>query len=285
MFRHLLLCLKNPDTVDKTAYKRRITFYPHILKTGKPVCVCDDGVDRLNGLLDAMLKRRGWADKFSRYYLSECLRDLLVIAFDEANAPTSERRFTDLITELDAYNTEYIIYIPVIGFVLQVSTLRLGNVTFSFMNDRRLTAVVHNRVTHLTHLFSQPPYQQERMSRATVTHLEKSRLGDLKDKVCAEYRAVGDPHFVGERAQRETRLALEALSFGLLGSRVGEAQFIGLEGEVVDDRRSVFAIAADGQRGIDTSLAVGKMGNYQITRRNWALLKKHGLGGLSLILA
>jgi hypothetical protein len=166
----------------------------------------DSASHSFRNLVSKLSKRREFRDRFSEHYIQNLLARLLWSARN-AGADETRRLLDSMCNELDTFDIEHTVYIPIVGAYLAVDELPLGRVVL------RKTDQVE--VAHIVELAEPTPanldIDDEKDERKARRQRELSKR--LGGKTCAVMTIVAEPRRALERATEETRRALELLMF------------------------------------------------------------------------
>ena len=140
-------------------------------------------------------------DKFTESSLEDFIDELLVSAVIGRTKEEILNELNSILSRIENYNSEVLVYIPIEGLKLQFDNLKIGEITFKKISQNSILKIAgHEAET---------------------------------DWLFAEFRAVAEPPRALERAQKEAEFAMDILRYALasLGNS-NERYAIGLEGEV-----------------------------------------------------
>lgn len=174
-----------------------------------------EGVQRRRDLTRQALRYGNWGRKFSPDYLAGRLRDIIEIHATEG-ADQAREAFRGLVAELDSYDEQHIVFVPVFGIQIPDSPSRtVGGI------------VMHQ---------SSPDFLQRLASEDRVTTAYIQRQTDAE--VWAEILVAAEPGYAVARAEELCGPVVDVLRFWMACmTKTGTPCAIGLQGDVVTTER------------------------------------------------
>jgi hypothetical protein len=164
------------DDPDTFAHARWWEFDGH-----PTIGIAGEAAQELQSIVEKLASRSEWTERFSVEYLDSRLVIILVAAHRQGR-DEAVRLLDEFVDELESFATEQRVFIPISGLVLMVPELKVGRVTIRKGTPAGISA--------------------------------ESEVGKyLADRVHAEFQVIAEPIKAGEHGSRETRRALEALTF------------------------------------------------------------------------
>ena len=195
--------------------------------------------EEFTSLVNQLMKRVGWESRFGRRFVENVL-DAQV--FGERNL-FSEEDLLKVIAELDSYDSEWTVYLPVEGLKIKQS-LALGNVVFRPVTRTLLLRLRKKGKERILATLNSEEHKKASIKRY-FSDLEKY----FTDGSCAEYIVVAEPVRATERAAFETNRALELLRLAIpwIAGRASD-EFalqtqVGLQGDSISSTRYSLALS------------------------------------------
>jgi hypothetical protein len=192
--------LPDKDSVNWRSFGRdEINFY-----------LIGDNLDTYNNLLEDLLVKEKWGEKFSEEYVDKVLQDgsfnILKYGIEKAR-----EYFVKTCSELETYSTKQIVYIPLGGVEMHdVENFSLGRIQF-----KRITKTILEEILEATQTILRKtrhsPEEQELFIQESNENLSKEFSG----KICAVYQIVAEQTRARELAEQETQLALDLLRYSI----------------------------------------------------------------------
>jgi hypothetical protein len=202
----------------------------------------DDGGEKLTKVVDELLYRKGWSDKFSEDYI----RKRFSKAFDKVASTCSAepvvKALGALVTEYEGYTKEWTVILPLIGIQMEMDELLFGKVKLVKMVGETADKF-EKRHTHLVMQTKHTPEEKQ----ARIKQFAKIEWSEIKDRACAVLTVVAEPHRAAELTIEYARAAIDILRLAILFMQDDHDMqaMIGLHGEVSEGRRTVFSITSD----------------------------------------
>lgn len=141
-------------------------------------------------------------DKFTESTLESWIFELLVSAVIGRAKEEILNELDSILNNIENYNNEVLVYIPIEGLKLEFDNLKIGEIIFKKINQSSFLKIA-------------------------------GLYGAETDWLFAEFRAVAEPYRALERAQEEAEFAMDILRYALASvGNSNERYAIGLEGEV-----------------------------------------------------
>ncbi len=225
--------------------------------TGLMVVAMDDSI------LELLLEEDGWVEKFSEKFLGNKINDLIIKMVQEDKGSLMAANYLDeMIHELDSFSIEQVLYIPLFGIEKPRDKIDIGNVTVNWVDATKASGLI------------------EKVS--TDTH-EIDRINKhIKEHVCAEFHCVAEPFRALERAEEETRRAVDLIRYAILalysrGARVA----VGLHGEFCYSYRYV-PIDPIGKKSFASEGKItGPLYDFEFSAENIEKMNRIGINKLS----
>jgi hypothetical protein len=241
--------------------------------------LADNTVNDYEKLLERLLQREGWGEKFSEEYLDKAIRRILVAILKEGNMEITEHLFDTLCEEFYTYAQKQVVYIPVVGITLHTDTFPIGNIIFRKMTDAYVDELFE-KFKNIT-LFTLSPQQV----KETHNEWTKQMLESLKGTVCAEFYIVAEPDRARERAEEEVRRVLDLLRYASSVIYRRELNVaVGLQGEVISAIRTIPILSLDEQVATLHSSRQGLLCPFELTFENVEKMKQIGIFKVAKIL-
>jgi hypothetical protein len=210
----------------------------------------DDDADEYQQLCTELLEKEGWEERFSEKHVDAALVDLIDTIRSTADLRTVEARFQALATEYADWSEENVVYVPIVGLALRVDALELGRATLRPASSD-FVSKLSSRVDEILAQMLNPPEWAGPMQRQLLAE-------SFSQWAFAEVRVLAEASRARERAEDETRRALELLRYStmlLLPPRYPVV--FGLRGDVSFGHRTVPAFAANAEKFQIGNIPVG----------------------------
>jgi len=291
--------IKEPNMNEKTfeAYKNKIIAISKnaqrpgergkirtkvISSEGVIFALLDEKVDEYNALIKGLLKENDWSEKFSEKYIEKALNSIIarVIQSLEKQKDTMDL-LKNLINDLVNYNQEQIVLVPLSGIVMQLDSIQLGKVTIYTITKERaeeLFAKIETIILSTRHT-------EEEKQQMIQTEREYFLRG-IQNNVCAELRMIAEPGRAQERAEEETRRALEILRYSISSLYPDNCRIsVSLMGEITSTPRWTPVISSDCKSFTWNSQVIGPLTPFELRDDKINKMERIGASKLSDILA
>jgi len=142
------------------------------------------------------------SDKFTESTLENWIFELLVSAVIGRTKEEILDELNSILTYMENYDKELLVYIPIEGLRLEFDNLKVGGITFKKISQDSFLKIA-------------------------------GLYGKETDWLFAEFRAVAEPYRALERAQEEAEFAMDILRYALASLENSNKRYaIGVEGEV-----------------------------------------------------
>jgi hypothetical protein len=221
------------------------------------------------GLRKELLEKEQWDKKFTEEYIDKALMDFLFRVREENSNRNALAYFSELVSKIEDYSQEQIVYIPLSGVKLDIESFEIGNVKLFSMTDELYDSLVNQLETTMAN------------SERTAEQKQKSIqlwLGDLKDCVCAEYRCVAEPDKARNRAIEECQRAFDFLRFSI--HMMGQDHLrlaVGFLGEVNPHILTIPVISSDSEHFLISSHRVGPLTHFVIDSKTVDTMQELGI--------
>lgn len=271
-----LINVINGNSAMDSEGKWKTRFFCH---DGIGLTLLDDIADLFESIIRSILQEESLGEKFSEKFIETRL--LKVIKQCVENGLNEENTITYLnnaILELEAFDTEYVVIIPVDGIkVVDLRELVLGQVRLFEMREE--TASNYFNIIEKVILGTRNTKEEQQV----LIERQREKFKALIGSICSEYKVVAEPERAIERAEQQTKLALEILGFGISLFYPDNLNIkIGLKGEIYKDWRYV-PIISDKNCTIKQHL-VGPRSSFELKREHIEHLDKFRVLSFSDIL-
>lgn len=233
-------------------------------------------------IIEKILKISDFSEKFSEEYISKKLDAVIAARMLNPNAKkTSEDQVSAFIEELFTYNTEELVYQCIDGIDLDVPEVQIGNIKFFKASSKFLEDFL-NKTAEIIRSTKCTEKGKEGWVEYNIKEVEEN----FNNRVVSEYRVVAEPSRAKERAEEETRRALEVLRYLVpyIHGLYKNVKF-GLVGEVMVSRRWMSSLSdrcyqigtnkADFNEPLSLSaLTLKKMDEYGLSKLSDLIRKK-----------
>ena len=194
-------------------------------------------------LLSALLNKHHWSERVSEKWLDRRLSEILV---DLLHSPTAMRaaiaqtKLEELRGVYEDSLEQVTAYLPVLGVVLRDGDLRVGTVTLRVATEGLLEQLA-DRLQAIVERTLNTPDEQAAIYQQLRNDLQRGFVAGL----VSEFNIVAEPGRALERAEEETRRALELLRFAIPVFYPRDRHvMIGLPGDVIYTRRGSLVLGA-----------------------------------------
>lgn len=229
-------------------------------------------------LLD-LLEEENWENKFSEKYIERKLRELTVRNHVE-DGFNLQKNLSLLCDEYAKYDRKHQVYVPLVGVKARDEPLKIGNVEIILMT-KELKKGILNRIISIV----MASISSEDDKKFTNNYLEEN-FSMLQDKSFSVYEVIAEPIRARERAEDETRRAIDLLRFAVpaLYSNDHEVK-IGMLGDVPQKSIKLEpTIATDNSKFSLNKEVAGPKVPFHINQKNIDKMKNIGVFKLSEIL-
>jgi hypothetical protein len=219
-------------------------------------------------VVEAFYKEKGWSDKFSGKFISNKIDEILIrLVRDDKSSENLPGYLDAMISELDSYSIEQVVYIPLFGIdMMSCPQIKLGNVVIKCIDEEKvaeLIAKVHHEV------------------KVCFDVIEK-----INNRICTEFHIVAEPILALEIAEIETMRAIDLLRYSIPFAypTVSDSVRIALHGDVSRTRRFEIISSSSSKSFNTLDSIIGPLYDFEITPENIKLMKKIGVFKLSKLL-
>lgn len=221
---------------------------------GVTFTLVDDYADEFEFLIESLLLKEGWSDKYSYKFLEKSIQS--IIGKQLRNKSSSVKQSViDLEKAYETYNTKHLVYIPLVGIEMKKEEFHLGEVILKMMNQSLLSNIQDKIET----ILQKSRTDDETKKAATIhqNHILQSLLG----KTCAEYSVIAEPVRSRERALEATRRVIDLIRFTIPAAYPKDfGVTVGIDGSIPGRSTLVTpTIASDGSK---YSIGMSKTGPF-----------------------
>lgn len=226
-----------------------------------PLLLRNEAADEYDTVIDNLLRKNAtWRDRFSSGYLSKRLGEILAVQRQPDGHKQSAEAFDLLISELDTFDTEVVVYVPLYGFDMSGMTddeLQMGPLRLLKMSPERVQHLV-GQITSAANGANRPYFHDliergDYLAQVSANTSEQQAIEiaieDIKKleyQVCFEYRKIAEPDKAWESAEELARQALDLLMYALPALFPPNMVHVGLMGEEWDGSQRYPIVALDG---------------------------------------
>lgn len=224
---HIARNTTNPSTIDLSEPKESHKIF--LSKTYEQYALVGDILYDFDIVIKRLLEEGEWRDKFSEKYIENTIRDLIFKIRDDMEMIKASSYFSQLIDDLSKYSEQHSVYIPLDNIVMDESEVELGNVLLMKMTDFRADRIIDEY-------------------KITESYLLQS-YDDLRNKVCAIYNTIAEPERSEQRAEEETRRAIDLVHYSTIAIYPDDHNItVGLRGEAFSVSRTTFVLQPNGDK-------------------------------------
>jgi hypothetical protein len=213
----------------------------------------DAWADEYDALVETLLQKHGWHEKYSEEFVRKALDAMIARAVCSSHTGGLAEEVKKLVEGYDGFSQEQVVYVPLAGIHLGVDSVSIGRVELKTMTGQMIQPIGDA----IAHVIDEGPSAQD------VKPGAKERCGrtirELRGHVCAEYRVVAEPVRALELAVRDTRRAVELVRYAI--PAVDEHSLhpkVGLYGEVLPRAvRPAVVLSSDHRRFYLSQRVVG----------------------------
>lgn len=268
---------KNVTEAGAPGWRRKKTFFVN----GVRVALTDDTLSNYEGLVEELLEKDGWAEKYSESYLDKCLQKIVARAVEAGQKQAVLDDLVELADAYEAYSQEQIVYIPLSGIRAEEDVdVELGRVVMREMTPQEACRIY----TIMKDICVSGPTPTS-VQRSAKTRIWES-LSDLIGTVCAEFWVVAEPTRARERALEETRRVVDLIRFAI-PALYHEKQrvLVGVQGETPDSvLRTIPVLASDHRAYSLQQDRAGPLLPFQLNADNLERMKEIGAFEVSRLL-
>jgi len=151
-----------------------------------------------------------WSEKYSEEYIRNQINKTIVFTIKNPDASEVTKIISKLDSEFESMDQENVVFLPVFGLVLPEGKFNIGNVII-YPGDEKKKGEILNKFIKAVRKTTSLPHKQD----AVIDRIRISLKDAFKSHSIAEYKVVAEPIRAIERAEEETRRALEALRFAI----------------------------------------------------------------------
>jgi hypothetical protein len=241
----------------------------HFSYKGIGLRILDEVADLFESTVRCILQENNYGEKFTEKYIEKKLL--------EVTKQCSEQGFTEdnfisalenKIQDLESYNIEYLVITPTDGLKAgDVQELEIGQIKLFEMNEEKATGYLD--IIEKVILGTKNTKEEQEI----LIERQREEFKDLLGLICSEYKVVAEPKRAVERAEQQTKLALEILGFGIPILYSDNLNImIGLKGKIYKNSRSVQVIS-DRNCSLNRK-RIGPISFYEMKRENINRLKE-----------
>ncbi len=208
-------------------------------------------------------QKKDWRIKFSEECLKEKINNIIISMVNDGNCTRASNYLNEMIEDLDSYCLVHVVYTPLSGIKMLIPSVKLGNVTLKCMDEDGVAELIAKIHPHIS--------------------IHEDIYKYLLKHVCSEFRTVAEPIYATERAEEETRKAIDLLRYAI-PFIAGQRSQIGLEGEIFRTHRITLASSISGKGVYKSGSIVGPLGDLEISPQNIKIMKMIGIFRLSRML-
>jgi len=196
-----------------------------------------DRQEQFNEIIRLILKENHFSEKFTEGYISKKLKSIFADLIKGQKIDLIDI-ISKMIEELEKYNEENTVYVPVTGIRMSVD-LDIGNIHLLRATDEILEQV-RERIRDIVEKSKTDEEKKPKIIASFVKEMEQA----LGSHTLALYTVVAEPSRAYERAKEETRRALELFRFASKAIYpMSDDIRVGLKGEPAYDTRTAFVFS------------------------------------------
>ncbi len=242
--------------------------------------LADDWLDSFDSLVEELYSRNSWERKFSKRYIRGELQRIIAENRKSGDIREISTLFHELVTEIESFDTEQVVYIPLIGIQLEVDEVVIGPVVLRKISADRIEEMTDRCEKIVAGTTSNAKIKKKANAENRET------LESLRGKVCAESRIVAEPTRAREKAGEATHQVLDLLRYSI--PPIYRKDFnvaVGIEGEAPS--RTILTtpvISAKGERYSIAQTVAGPVCPFKVDTENLSKMKRIGVFKASRIL-
>jgi hypothetical protein len=217
-------------------------------------------------IVEQLLEEYEWREKFSERFIRDKINNIILrMVREDKNNLKATNYLDEMIQELDTFSIEQSVYIPLFGISKPSDEIEIGNITISWVDSAKTKGL-------------------EEKCRSAPEYVEKINKY-IKEHVCSEFHCIAEPARALERAEEETRRAIDLIRYAIPSIYIPSARIaVGLHGEFCRSYRyaPIDPIGADSfaARGTWT----GALLEFEFSPENIQKMKMIGINKLSEVL-
>jgi Apea-like HEPN len=212
-------------------------------------------------------------DKFSEEYIDDALRDLLAKAAQEEKSEKLAEYLDNLISEVENYSLEQIVYIPLDGIEMTDETLLVGKVTLTKMTDVRIDELLKK---FKTVIWSTSNTEEQKKDMLNIEGGDISNY--LRGNICAEVHVVAEPNQAMKLAEEEARKVLDLFRYVIPALHHDSTKVaLGLQGEGPSTVRYTTLISNDNSRAKSERKVASRLFWFNVSPDNLKHMRELGV--------
>lgn len=169
-----------------------------------------ENLDAYNKLLEELLNKEKWGEKFSEKYVDEVLQNSMFLIL-RSGIEKAIVDFVEICRTIEAYSIEQMIHIPLGGISMYgIEELSLGKVQI-----KKVTEVTLNEILEATRAIIKTSKNSLEEQECIIQKSNENLSSEFLDKVCSVYRVVAEPLRARELAEQETQRSLDLLRYSI----------------------------------------------------------------------
>lgn len=232
-------------------------------------------LDTYHDVVRTIVKDNEWGLKFSEKYIVSRIEEIICTTLRTPPPFETNQSLLQLAKDLDLFSEERLVYVPLSGIQLK-EPLELGAVRLIPFAETD----VYELKKAILKISPNPPESRQWMRDSFEKRVREHLLG----RVCTEYKVVAEPQRAKERAEEESRRAIDLLRFSIPNLFSDDQRVrVGLFGEIIRSVRLSVSIAPERHFGTSINL-VGSVVPFEITPDRLRQMEILGVFKLSKIL-
>lgn len=249
--------------------------YKIISNESKTIILSHETAKPFNSLCSKILKNNDWDQKFSQKFIESKIGSLICNSYDLP--PDGRKESVDkMLKELESYEIEQEVILPVFGLLLHTEIYELGNVSFKNVTDQNYSEIIE-RINVAINSTKNTAEEKKHLKDLLNSQLDSAfKVGTL-----ASIKLIAEPLRALERAQEECGRSLDLLRFATPYVQENSKEIgFGLIGDVFSGKGLSLSFSEDGS--LKTSYSnIGSWKPFKFNDKILQKLEKIGIMTLS----
>jgi len=236
--------------------------------------------DIYDRILSDFQKEPSWGKTFSTGFLRDKVNQIIANTIATGDSNTAAEHLASIVTDLEGFDEEYVIYVPIDGLTMDFDALIFGNITLTHITDERFVYLL-NLFTSIMNTTTSDDATKKVMS----TQYIPSVIGRVRGGVCAVVTVKAEHNKATDYAIHETERALEILRYVI--PALYPSQFrvnIAIQGELAGGSRTSFSYSSHENSVQLASANVGRLANFELNADALASMVGYGFFALGDLL-
>lgn len=240
----------------------------------------DELVDKYDNLVRSLLSEENWSEKFSEKYIRKELQSIFVkIIKSTEKQKDAKDLLGKLVCDLENYNQEWIVLVPISGLVLKFDRIQLGKVTLFTITREKIKNLFEKIEPIITSTRNTAEEKKQLIQFSTEC------LSSIQNSICAEFRVIAEPDRALERAEEEARRVLDIIRYSIPALYSNDQRVkVSLMGEITTLVKCSPMISSDSKSFTLNNQMIGPLIPFELNDENIKQMERIGAIKLSDIL-